>query len=227
MRVRRLLAVVVIPLVLAGDDALSQSPPDPSVPTAAGATAAAGTAAGENDWTFSAYAYAYIVPDDDDFLQPTVTADRDRLHLELRYNYEDFNTGSLWVGYNLSIDGEVTLTFTPMVAAVVGDTDGVAPGFNLAIDWWRLAFVSQGEYVFDTDGSEESFFYSWSELSVWPLDWLGAGVVVQRTKVAGLDFEAEPGVLLGLAYKNADLTVYVFDLDESNPVVVVGAGLSF
>jgi hypothetical protein len=67
---------------------------------------------------------------------------------------------------------------------------------------------------------EESFFYSWTELSVWPLGWLGAGVVVQRTKVADLDFEAEPGVLLGLAYKNADLTVYVFDLDESEPVVV-------
>jgi hypothetical protein len=96
------------------------------------------------------------VPDDADFLQPTVTADRGKLHLEARYNYEDFNTGSLWVGYNLSLDGEVTLVFTPMVAAVVGDTEGVAPGFNLAIDWWRLAFFSQGEYVFDTDGSEES-----------------------------------------------------------------------
>jgi len=30
------------------------------------------------------------------------------------------------VGYNLSLDGEVTLVFTPMVAAVVGDTEGVA-----------------------------------------------------------------------------------------------------
>jgi hypothetical protein len=181
----------------------------------------------ENAWSFSAYVYAYIVPDGDDFLQPTVTAARGKLHLEARYNYEDFNTGSLWVGYNLSVEGEVTLVFTPMIAGVFGDTDGVAPGFNLAIDWWRLAFFSQCEYVFDTDGSEESFFYSWTELSVWPLDWLGAGVVVQRTKVADLDFEAEPGVLLGLAYKNADLTVYVFDPDESDPVWVVGAGVSF
>ena len=227
MNVRRLVALSVIVVVLAGGDALAQTTPAPSTLTATDPPATSLPPVDEKAWSFSAYAYAYIVPDDANFLQPTVTADRGKLHLEARYNYEDFNTGSLWVGYNLSLDGEVTLVFTPMVAAVVGDTDGVAPGFNLSIDWWRLAFFSQCEYVFDTDGSEESFFYSWTELSVWPLDWLGAGVVVQRTKVADLDFEAEPGVLLGLAYKNADLTVYVFDLDESDPVVVVGAGLSF
>ncbi|PWB72831.1 MAG: hypothetical protein C3F15_10570 [Holophagae bacterium] len=223
----RLLRVLLTLAAVAPVSALAQT--TAATPGATSAGTAAGTVAEDSGgvWAFSINAYAYLVPEDDDFLQPTVTADRGKLHLEARYNYEDFNTGSLWVGYNFSLDGEVTLTFTPMAAAVAGDTDGVAPGFNLAIDWWRLAFFSQCEYVFDSDGSEESFFYSWTELSVWPLDWLGAGVVVQRTKVADLDFEAEPGVLLGLAYKNADLTVYLFDLDGSDPVVVVGAGLSF
>jgi hypothetical protein len=227
MRVRRLLAVVVISLVLAGDDALAQSPADPPVPTAAGSTPAASAEAGENEWAFSAFAYAYLVPDDDDFLQPTVTADRGRLHLEARYNYEDFNTGSLWIGYNLSVDGNVTLVFTPMVAAVVGDTDGVAPGYNLSIDWWRLAFFSQSEYVIDTSDSDNNFLYTWTELTIWPLDWIGAGVVVQRTRVADLDFEAEPGVLLGFAWKNLSITAYVFGLDESDQTVVVGTGLTF
>jgi hypothetical protein len=227
MRARRLLALLVIPVVLAGDGALAQSPAVPPVPTAAGSTPAASAEAGENEWAFSVFAYAYIVPDDDDFLQPTVTADRGRLHLEARYNYEDFNTGSLWVGYNLTIDGEVTLVFTPMVAAVVGDTDGVAPGYNLAVDWWKLAFSSQVEYVIDTSDSDNNFLYAWTELTIWPLDWLGAGVVVQRTRVADLGFEAEPGLLLGFAWKNASVTAYVFGLDESDQTVVVGAGLTF
>jgi len=108
------------------------------------------------------------------FSAATVTADRGKLHLEARYNYENFNTGSLWIGYNLSVDGEVTLTFTPMVAAVVGDTDGVAPGYNLSVDWWKLAFFSQSEYVIDTSDSANNFLYTWTELSVWPWDWLGA-----------------------------------------------------
>ena len=227
MSARHLLAALVIPVVLTGDNALAQSPPDPPVSTAAGSTAAASAEAGESEWAFSVFAYAYLVPDDDDFLQPTVTADRGKLHLEARYNYEDSNTGSLWVGYNLTVDGEVTLVFTPMVAAVVGDTDGAAPGYNLVVDWWKLAFFSQSEYVIDTSDSANNFLYTWTELSVWPWDWLGAGVVVQRTRVADLGFEAEPGVLLGLAWKNASVTAYVFGLDESDQTVVVGAGLSF
>ena len=42
-------------------------------------------------WSFSASAsaYAYLVPHEDDYLQPTVTADWTWLHLEARYNYED------------------------------------------------------------------------------------------------------------------------------------------
>jgi hypothetical protein len=227
MSARRLLALLVIPVALAADDALAQAPADPPISTAAGSTPAASAEAGENEWAFSVFAYDYLVPDDEDFLQPTVTADRGQLHLEARYNYEDFNTGSLWIGYNFSVDGDATLVFTPMIAAVVGDTDGVAPGFNLVVDWWRLAFSSQSEYVIDASDSTNNFLYTWTELAIWPLDWLGAGVVVQRTRVADLGFEAEPGVLLGLAWKNLSVTAYVFGLDESAQTVVVGAGLSF
>jgi len=117
--------------------------------------------------------------------------------------------------------------FTPMVAAIFGDTDGVAPGYNLAVDWWKLAFSSQVEYVIDTSDSDNNFLYAWTELTIWPLDWLGAGVVVQRTRVADLGFEAEPGLLLGFAWKNASVTAYVFGLDESDQTVVVGVGLTF
>jgi len=59
----------------------------------------------ENDaakWSFSAWAYAYLVPDSRDYVQPTITADRNWLHLEARYNYENLETGSAWVGYNFS-----------------------------------------------------------------------------------------------------------------------------
>lgn len=37
-------------------------------------------------WSFGVSAAMYLVPDDQDYLQPTFTADRGRLHLEARYN---------------------------------------------------------------------------------------------------------------------------------------------
>ena len=101
------------------------------------------------------------------------------------------------------------------------------PATGSRSSYWKLELSSEGEYVFDAGDSADNFFYSWSELSVWPLDWLGMGVVVQRTRLRDTDSWAEPGILVGVAYKRASLTAYVFDSDEGDPTVVVGAGLSF
>lgn len=60
----------------------------------AGAPAALAAQTGEPDWSYSVLAYTYIVPDDANYVQPTFIADRDRLHLEARYSYEDRKTGS-------------------------------------------------------------------------------------------------------------------------------------
>ncbi len=50
--------------------------------------------------TINASASAYAIEDDEDYVQPTIIADRDHLHFEARFNYEDRDTGSAWVGYN-------------------------------------------------------------------------------------------------------------------------------
>ena len=47
----------------------------------------------KRNWSASASVYQYLVPDDRDYAQPTVTFDREWLHLEARYNYEDLHTG--------------------------------------------------------------------------------------------------------------------------------------
>ena len=97
-------------------------------------------------------------------MQPTVTFDRDWLHLEARYNYENLDTGSAWVGYNFSGGEKLAWEFTPMLGGVFGNTTGIAPGYKGSLSWWKLELYSEGEYVFDTGDSSESFFYTWSEL---------------------------------------------------------------
>ena len=78
--------------------------------------------ADEKAWSFSASAYTYIVPDFQEYVQPTFTADRDWLHLEARYNYENLETGSAWVGYNFSGGKKLEWEFTPMLGGVFGNT---------------------------------------------------------------------------------------------------------
>jgi hypothetical protein len=181
----------------------------------------------EKAWSFSLSATTYVVPDFGEYVQPTFTADHRWLHLESRYNYENLETGSLWVGYNFSGGEKVEWEFTPMFGGVLGGTTGVAPGYRLWLSYWKLEFSSEGEFVFDTQDSEGSFLYFWSELSIAPVDWFRFGLVGQRTRAYQTEVDVQRGLLVGFSHKEVDFTVYVFNLDRGRPTWVFAVGVSF
>ena len=181
----------------------------------------------EKTWSFSASAYTYILPDSGNYAQPTFTADRGWLHLEARYNYEALDTGSAWIGYNFGGGERLAWELTPMLGGVFGDTTGVAPGYKGSLSWWKLELYSEGELVFDTDDSSDSFFYNWSELALAPVDWFRFGLVTQRTRAYESDRDIQRGALAGLTYKNVDLSAYFFNPDDDKPTFVIAVGLSF
>ena len=221
MKTPLLRACAAVVVVLAGHSALAQEIKN----TAAAATSAADT--GAKAWSFDASAYTYFVPDSHDIVSPVVMADRGWLHLEVRYNYENFRTGSIWIGYNFSLGEKLVLDFTAMVGGVLGDTVGVAPGYRFSLTYGKLELTSESEYVFDTRDSADSFFYNWSELAVSPADWFRAGVVIQRTRLYGEDRDVQRGFLAGFSYKNANATAYVFNPDAGKPTFVLALGISF
>ena len=178
-------------------------------------------------WAFSAAVGAYFIPDDREYVQPTVTADRSRLHLEARYNYEGLDSGSVWVGYNLGGGGKLTWELTPMLGGVIGDVAGLAPGYHAGLAWWRLELVSEGEFVIDTRDTAASFFYVWTELTLSPVDWFRFGLVVQRTRVWQAERDVQRGFLLGVAIQRVGLTACVFNPDLERPTVVGFVTLDF
>lgn len=191
------------------------------------ALAEATDAPGGAPWAFSISGYAYFPPEDDAYLQPTVTADHDWLHLEARHNYEALESASLWVGYNFSVGEKVTFEGTALMGGVFGATVGVAPGYKAALSWTKLALYSEGEYLFDTNDSADSFFYAWSELTWSPIAWCRLGLVGQRTRVFESDRDIQRGVLVGFSSERVAFTTYVFNLDERSPTAVVALGVSF
>ena len=124
----------------------------------------------EKSWSFSASSSTYFVPDDRDYVQPTITADHGWLHLEARYNHENLGTGSTWVGYNFSGGEKLEWEFTPMLGGVFGNTTGIAPGYECTLTWRKLELYSEGEFVIDTGDTSPSFFYTWSQLTFAPAD---------------------------------------------------------
>jgi len=221
----RTVAIILLLLVFCAGNSLSQT--TTNVPAATNASRLVVDAEAEKDWSFSASVYTYIVPDDSDYAQPTITADHGWLHLEARYNYEALETGSVWVGYNFGGGEKLSWELTPMLGGVLGDTTGIAPGYRGSVSWWWLELYSEGEYVFDTGDSSDNFFYNWSELTVSPVDWFSFGMVTQRTRVYETDREIQRGFLVGFSYKALDLTTYVFNPDDSDPTVVIAVALSF
>jgi len=196
-------------------------------PCAFGQEAAPAQAEEPVQWSFSAAAYVYFVPDDSNYVQPTFTADRGWLHLEARYNYEDHETGSVWAGYNFTGGETVAWEFTPMFGGVFGNSSGVAPGYKGSLSWWKLEFASEGEYVFDAEDSSESFFYNWSELTVAPVEWWRIGLVTQRTRVYATERDIQRGLVVGFGHKSVDAALYVFNPDDSKPVVTFAVTVGF
>jgi hypothetical protein len=224
----RLLAVIAMSVILVGENTLAQTTNTNTLASVAtNTTPAVAKESDEKAWSFSVSAYTYIVPDSRDYVQPTVTADRDWLHLEARYNYEGLDTGSAWIGYNFSGGEKLAWELTPMLGGVFGNITGIAPGYKGSLSWWRLELYSEGEYVFDTGNSSDSFFYNWSEFTLAPVDWFRFGLVTQRTRLYKTDRDIQRGVLLGFSHKHVDLTGYVFNPDEDKPTFVIAVGLTF
>lgn len=200
--------------------ATAQEPAPASPPPAA-------PEAEKTGWEFGLSGALYVLPDEEDFVQPTFKADHGLFHFETRYNYEDRDSTSFFVGANFEFGDRVKLALTPMLGGLAGQTDGIIPALEADLTFWRLEAYGEAEYVFDLDDSSSKYFYMWSELSVWPTEWLRAGMVTQRTRVYQTDRDIQRGLLVGFTFKKVDGTVYFFNPGSDDHFTVVSLGVSF
>jgi hypothetical protein len=109
MMAKRQLAVLAGVAVLLAGQVFAQATPETPTDNSPDSTS--------KEWSFSVAASGYLVPNDQSYGSPTLTADHQWLHLEARYNYENQQTGSLWAGYNFSVGQRVTLEVSPCSAS--------------------------------------------------------------------------------------------------------------
>jgi hypothetical protein len=175
-------------------------------------------------WSGSTTLMTYAIPGEENYAQPTVTADREWLHVQARYNYEERDTGSLWFGYNLAGGDAVAWTFTPMLGGAFGHVTGVAPGYSASLTWWKVDVYGEGEYLSDLAEPSDSFLYNWSEVSLRPLAWWRVGLVTQRTRARDEARDIQRGPLVGLTIRSLDLAVYMLDDGDSAPTIAMSVG---
>lgn len=177
-------------------------------------------------WNHQLETYCYFMPDGFIFL-PIYAFDRDWLHLEARYNYEDMNTFSAWFGYNFSGGDKFQYAFTPMLGGIVGNSYGLAAGLEMTFDFFGFEFYSESEHVFSLEDIRDDFFYNWTDLTYSPLDWFWFGLSAQRTKLYQTDLEVQRGLLVGGGYKWFGINAYLYNLGWDDPYVIVSLTITF
>ena len=158
---------------------------------------------------------------------PIFTADKGKLHLEARYNYEDLKTVSAWVGYNISGGEEFEYLITPMVGGAAGRTNGIATGLEFTFGLIGFELYSESEYLFDFESKENNFFYNWTDFTYSPLDWLWFGISGQLTKVYETELETDRGLLLGVAHQNLEFTGYYYNAFTENDFFMLALTAEF
>ncbi|MGH8767366.1 MAG: hypothetical protein ACREVT_04190 [Burkholderiales bacterium] len=170
----------------------------------------------------------YSLRDQSDFLLTIATAERGPLHLEARYNYEALDTGSLFVGWKFSGGAALTYELTPILGAVFGATQGIAPGLEASLAYGIADFYIEAEYLHDFENHEDSYAYAWSELGFSPLEWLRFGLVGQRTRVYSSDLDIQRGGFAQIISGKVTLGLYVFSPDDSaDRVSILSLGADF
>jgi hypothetical protein len=187
--------VNTILLILASSTLLAQAnSPEPTTPS----------------WRFSAWAEMFILPGEQDIFNPTFYARRGNLHLEARYNYEDFQTTSLWAGRRFELGKELKFVFVPMAAVVFGNTNGMAPGLEMEIIYKKFDLYSESEHVFDFQSKANNFFYQYGELAFRPIQAIRGGAIVQRTKLIDSERELQRGAFAEYYYKKLRAGIFYF-----------------
>ena len=82
-------------------------------------------------WLFSTTGFFYFLPEEADLPALTATADyKEKLHLELRYNYENRNAVSGFVGRTLTAGNKLSMSATPMLGLMAGSSNGFIPALE-------------------------------------------------------------------------------------------------
>lgn len=180
-----------------------------------------------SSWSFAAAAYYYILSGEKNTTTLLGYADHKSLHLETRYNYEDQKTASVFGGYMFEAGRKLVLNITPMIGFVIGKTNGIVAGLETSLTWKKFDFYSETEYVFDFNGKENNFLYTWTELAIVPFQNFRTGISGNRTRLFQSDLEIQKGIFAEYSFWKLTSGVHYFNPFSNDDFVILTLGIEF
>jgi hypothetical protein len=182
-------------------------------------------ASSQSKWVFEQYNYIRQ-PDASAFVPMVHFETKNNWYGELRYNYEDVQTLSLYGGKTFNGGRSFSWSFTPMVGYSTGRFTGVSAAMNNDAAWKDLYFSAQSQYSMATKTDMANFFFNWSEAGYSFSDHFYSGIAIQYTRQQQKDY-LEPGIVNGLCFRNFSLPFYVFNPLKGDCYFVLGLNYEY
>ncbi|MBL7965082.1 MAG: hypothetical protein JNM31_14705 [Flavobacteriales bacterium] len=178
----------------------------------------AGGSRGGAPWTLEPSLLTILYRDTITLWNPAFNADHGRLHLEARYQWEDWRTASVWAGRWFGFGEALHVDMAPIAGFAFGNTMGVGGGLVVEAAWKNISFSTSSEYLVDLDDQAYNFTYNWSEIAV-DLDHLLVGIVTQRTRTWISPLDLQRGLLLMREQGALTFGMYLFNIGWTDPTV--------
>jgi hypothetical protein len=150
-------------------------------------------------------------------------------YAEARYNYEDAETFSLYLGRAFTGENnEFNYSVVPMLGGSLGRWQGISTGLNIDVGLNNFFFSSQSQYSRSTSLYGDYFVYSWSEVGYQSLKWLYAGLSVQHTHERFTGNDLQPGFMIGFTFNRFTIPLYTFEpFNNSGRNFIVGVTMEW
>jgi len=180
-----------------------------------------------NHWDFSLWGDYFLKPDNGSYFNPTLYADTKSIRIEGRYNYEALNTASVFAGKKFYTGKTLTIEAIPMLGMVFGQNNGVAPALEAQIQFKKLDFYTECEYMIDFAGKENNFFSSYTELAYRINKPFKVGLAVLRTKLYQTAFSVQRGFFGEFYFGRCRTGFYYYDPFTSSNFADISFSVDF
>lgn len=114
-----------------------------------------------------------------------------------------------------------------MIGLAVGSVFGAVPGLELTVSLGPVEWYTESEYVLDLRDRDDSFFYVWSELGLYPVTPLRVGLLGQRLRVRASPLEVDRGPFAAVTIGQLQVGGYVLNPWSNHWFAVASLGLAF
>jgi len=144
-------------------------------------------------------------------------------YVEARYNYEELNAFSFYLGRTFTGKNKLTYSVTPILGGVVGKFRGGSAGVNVVAEYGKIFFSTQSQYTVSFHEASDDFLFAWSDLVYQPWKWFYVGLSTQQTLLThDKSFVGESGIALGFVKGKWTFPLYCFSPLGDGKYLVLG-----